>query len=162
MKAKKITDLPVDVLSHVFDYLPLAQVLHTYALVSKVFYKAHRQHCRSKKQLTLIGHYIFKGRSKKPRVSYSPLPQTNRGRKREFFSFARSTGIPSSPTINFSTAHLKLVAGQEVRDSMPNCVSNIFLCKSFCRKKLMQLLATNSSQSLIWSCSSLLSSSTTS
>lgn len=111
-----ITELPLDVLSHVCDYLPLSQVLRCMSLVSKTFYVAHRQHCRSTKQLTLIGHHMVEegGNSLRRCTTNNVVPQSDAERNRQLLSFARFTGSPSSPPINPSSVHLKLVSGQEV------------------------------------------------
>ncbi len=110
-----ISDLPVDVISLVFEYLPLSEVLLKQSLVCKVFYQAHRQHCRSAvKRLTLVGHFMvnsYKYVGKTPIV----IPQSEAARKLALFKIARSTGNSSCRVINSSTVHLKLVAGREVR-----------------------------------------------
>lgn len=115
-KATEITDLPIELLSHVFDYLPLAEVLRSVALVSKLFYNGHRLHCRSTKKLTLIGNYMVLDRSSSLRnFEDKYIPKKDADRNRELIRFARFTGSSSSPAINPSTAHLKLVVGLEVK-----------------------------------------------
>ena len=107
-----ITDLPVDVICLAFEYLPLAEILRNQSLVCKLFYDAHLQHCRSSvKHLTLLGHYMLK---KDP--SKEIKQQKELVRKQMLFEYARETNSNcSTPTINPSTSHLKLVAGLEVR-----------------------------------------------
>ena len=106
-----ITDLPVDVLCLVFKRLPLVEVLRNQALVCKLFYDAHFQHCRfSVKQLTLFGHYMLK-------EDFTGLvgPQNEMLRKQTLLEYARNTSsISSLATINSSSSHLKLVVGLEV------------------------------------------------
>ncbi len=108
-----ITDLPVDVLCLVFKRLPLSEVLRNQALVCKLFYDAHLQHCRSSvKHLTLFGHYMLK-RNRLAEVEQ----QEEVVRKQMLFEYARETNSSSSsspPTINPSASHLKLVVGLEV------------------------------------------------
>ena len=103
-----ITDLPVDVLCLVFKRLPLSEVLRNQALVCKLFYAAHLQHCRSSvKHLTLFGHYML--------VTAFVEPQNEMLRKQMLFEYARNTSsISSLATINPSRCHLKLVVGLEV------------------------------------------------
>ena len=109
-----ITDLPVDVLCLVFKRLPLAEVLRNQALVCKLFYTAHLQHCRSSvKQLTLFGHYMLKT------GYYQSVaePQNEAFRKQVLFEYLRDTNggaVSFTPTINSSSSHLKLTVGLEV------------------------------------------------
>ncbi len=109
-----ITDLPVDVLCMVFKHLPLSEVLRNQSLVCKAFYDAHLQHCRSSvKHLTLFGHYMLKEYYRQSAVE----PQNEAFRKQVLFEYVREINggnSSSTPTINPSSCHLKLVVGLEV------------------------------------------------
>ncbi len=106
-----ITDLPVDVLCLVFKRLPLSEVLRNQSLVCKLFYTAHLQHCRSAvKHLTLVCHYMFKGHGQTTVVQQPEVVH-----KQTLFEYVRDTiSDCSTPTINPSSSHLKLVVGLEV------------------------------------------------
>lgn len=118
-----ITDLPVDVLSQVFEHLPLAEVLRTHSLVCKIFYEAHRQHCRSSvKRLSLVGRLMVGSTIRRWRNRHSVVAaQAPKYLKERLFKYARSnitTGDGGSPSLlvratNPSRVHLKLVPGME-------------------------------------------------